>query len=176
MLHLLAIAAEAGVQLDIDEMDAICARTPILADLRPGGRFVATDLFAAGGPCACSCSASSSSGCSTATRRTVDGRTLAEVAAAAVETPGQEVIRAADAPLRRHGGIAVLRGNLAAEGCVVKLAGNDRASHRGPARVFDCEEEAFAAVRDGTIRGRRRAGHPLRGPGRRVPACARCSG
>ena len=82
---------------------------------------------------------------------TVDGRTLAEVAASANETPGQQVIRAADAPLRTHGGIAVLRGNLAAEGCVVKLAGNDRDSHRGPARVFDSEEEAFAAVRDGAI-------------------------
>ena len=82
---------------------------------------------------------------------TVDGRTIAEVAAAAVETPGQQVIRAADAPLRKHGGIAVLRGNIAADGCVVKLAGNDRDSHRGPARVFDSEEEAFAAVRDGAV-------------------------
>ncbi len=150
VLHLLAIAAEADIPLEIDDFDAICARTPILADLRPGGRFVATDLFAAGG-------------LGVVMKRlldlellhgdavTVDGRTLGEVAASAVETPGQQVIRPADAPLRKHGGIAVLRGNLAAEGCVAKLAGNDRDSHRGPARVFDSEEEAFAAVRDGAI-------------------------
>jgi dihydroxy-acid dehydratase len=150
VLHLLAIAAEAGIAIDIDDFDAICARTPILADLRPGGRFVATDLHAAGG-------------LSVVMQRllelgllhgdavTVDGRTIAEVAAAATETPGQQVIRPSDAPLRQHGGIAVLRGNLATEGCVAKLAGNDRDSHRGPARVFDSEEEAFAAVREGAV-------------------------
>jgi dihydroxy-acid dehydratase len=150
VLHLLAIAAEAGIHLEMDDFEAICARTPILADLRPGGRFVATDVFAAGG-------------LGVLMQRlleldllhgdaiTVDGRTIAEVAATATETPGQAVIRAADAPLRKHGGVAVLRGNLATEGCVVKLAGNDRDSHRGPARVFDSEEEAFASVRDGAV-------------------------
>jgi dihydroxy-acid dehydratase len=150
VLHLLAIAAEAGIHLGIDDFDAICARTPILADLRPGGRFVATDLFAAGG-LALVMQRLLELGLLHGDAVTVDGRTLAEVAASATETPGQQVIRAADAPLRTHGGIAVLRGNLAAEGCVVKLAGNDRDSHRGPARVFDSEEEAFAAVRDGAI-------------------------
>jgi dihydroxy-acid dehydratase len=150
VLHLLAIAAEAGIHLGIDDFDAICARTPILADLRPGGRFVATDLFAAGG-LAVVMQRLLELGLLHGDAVTVDGRTLAEVAASARETPGQQVIRAAEEPLRTHGGIAVLRGNLAAEGCVVKLAGNDRDSHRGPARVFDSEEEAFAAVRDGAI-------------------------
>jgi dihydroxy-acid dehydratase len=150
VLHLLAIAAEAGIHLGIDDFDAICARTPILADLRPGGRFVATDLFAAGG-LAVVMQRLLELGLLHGDAVTVDGRNLAEVAASARETPGQQVIRAAEEPLRTHGGIAVLRGNLAAEGCVVKLAGNDRDSHRGPARVFDSEEEAFAAVRDGAI-------------------------
>jgi dihydroxy-acid dehydratase len=150
VLHLLAIAAEAGVSMDIDEIDAICARTPILADLRPGGRFVATDVYAAGG-LAVLMQRMLELGLLHGDARTVDGRTLAEVGAAAVATPGQEVFRDAHSPLRAHGGIAVLRGNLAADGCVVKLAGNDRASHRGPARVFDSEEAAFAAVRDGAI-------------------------
>jgi dihydroxy-acid dehydratase len=150
VLHLLGIAAEAGVALDIDDFDAICARTPILADLRPGGRFVATDLFAAGG-LAVLMQRMLELDLLHGDARTVDGRTIAEVAASARETPGQQVIRPSDAPLRAHGGIGVLRGNLAAEGCVVKLAGNDRDSHRGPARVFDSEEEAFAAVRTGAV-------------------------
>src|ERR1035437_3910820 len=150
VLHLLAIAAEAGVALEIDDFDVICARTPILADLRPGGRFVATDVFAAGG-LSVLMQRLLALGLLHGDALTVDGRTIAEVAAAAGETPRQQVIRAADAPLRKHGGIAVLRGNIAADGCVVKLAGNDRNSHRGPARVFDSEEEAFAAVRDGAV-------------------------
>jgi dihydroxy-acid dehydratase len=150
VLHLLAIAAEAGIHLEIDDFEAICARTPILADIRPGGRFVATDVFAAGG-LGVLMQRLLELGLLHGDAMTVDGRTIAEVAAAAMETPGQEVIRAADAPLRKHGGIAVLRGNLASEGCVVKLAGNDRDSHRGPARVFDSEEEAFASVRDGGV-------------------------
>ncbi len=150
VLHLLGIAAEAGVALDIDDFDAICARTPILADLRPGGSFVATDLFAAGG-LAVLMQRMLELDLLHGDARTVDGRTIAEVAAAARETPGQQVIRPSDAPLRAHGGIGVLRGNLAAEGCVVKLAGNDRVSHRGPARVFDSEEAAFAAVRTGAV-------------------------
>jgi dihydroxy-acid dehydratase len=150
VLHLLAIAAEAGVPMDIDEIDAICARTPILADLRPAGRFVATDVYAAGG-LAVLMQRMLELGLLHGEARTVDGRTLAEVGGAAVATPGQEVFRDAHSPLRAHGGIAVLRGNLAADACVVKLAGNDRVSHRGPARVFDSEEAAFAAVRDGAI-------------------------
>jgi dihydroxy-acid dehydratase len=170
VLHLLAIAAEAGVTMDIDDMDAICARTPILADLRPGGRFVATDLYAAGG-LGVLMQRLIELGLLHDDARTVDGRTLAEVAAAAVATPGQEVFREAHTPLRAHGGIAVLRGNLAEQGCVVKLAGNDRVSHRGPARVFDSEEEAFAAVRDGAIRAGDvvviRYEGPVGGPGMR---------
>lgn len=150
VLHLLAIAAEAGITLEIDDFDAICARTPILADIRPGGRFVATDVFAAGG-LAVLMQRLLQLGLLHGDAGTVDGRTIAEIAAAAKETPGQEVFRPAHAPLRDHGGIAVLRGNLAADGCVVKLAGNDRDSHRGPARVFDSEEEAFASVRDGGV-------------------------
>ncbi|MGD0195637.1 MAG: dihydroxy-acid dehydratase, partial [Candidatus Dormibacteria bacterium] len=150
VLHLLAIAAEAGVKLEIDDFDAICARTPILVDIRPAGRFVATDVFAAGG-LAVLMQRMLELGLLHGDAMTVDGRTIAEVAAAATETPGQQVIRPADAPLRHHGGIAVLRGNLAADGCVVKLAGNDRETHRGPARVFDSEEDAFASVRDGGV-------------------------
>jgi dihydroxy-acid dehydratase len=141
VLHLLAIAAEAGVKLEIDDFDAICARTPILVDIRPAGRFVATDVFAAGG-LAVLMQRMLELGLLHGDAMTVDGRTIAEVAAAATETPGQQVIRPADAPLRHHGGIAVLRGNL---------AGNDRETHRGPARVFDSEEDAFASVRDGGV-------------------------
>jgi dihydroxy-acid dehydratase len=170
VLHLLAIAAEAGVAIDIDDMDAICARTPILADIRPAGRFVATDVFAAGG-LGVLMQRMLELGLLHGDARTVDGRTLAEVAAAAVATPGQEVFRDAGSPLRPHGGIAVLRGNLAADGCVVKLAGNDRVSHRGPARVFDSEEAAFAAVRDGAIQAGDvvviRYEGPVGGPGMR---------
>jgi dihydroxy-acid dehydratase len=150
VLHLLAIAAEAGVKLEIDDFDAICARTPILVDIRPAGRFVATDVFAAGG-LAVLMQRMLELGLLHGDAMTVDGRTIAEVAAAANETRGQQVIRPADAPLRHHGGIAVLRGNLAADGCVVKLAGNDREVHRGPARVFDSEEDAFASVREGGV-------------------------
>jgi len=170
VLHLLAIAAEADVAITIDEIDAICARTPILADLRPGGRFVATDVFAAGG-LGVLMQRLLSLGLLHGEAGTVDGRTLADVAAAAVATPGQEVFRDANDPLRPHGGIAVLRGNLAADGCVVKLAGNDRESHRGPARVFDSEEDAFAAVRDGKIQAGDvvviRYEGPVGGPGMR---------
>jgi dihydroxy-acid dehydratase len=170
VLHLLAIAAEAGVPMDIDEIDAICARTPILADLRPAGRFVATDVYAAGG-LAVLMQRMLELGLLHGDARTVDGRTLAEVGASAVATPGQEVFRDAHSPLRAHGGIAVLRGNLAADACVVKLAGNDRVSHRGPARVFDSEEAAFAAVRDGAIHAGEvvviRYEGPVGGPGMR---------
>ena len=150
VLHLLAIASEAGVELTIDDFDVVCARTPILADLRPGGRFVATDLFASGG-LGVLMRRLLDIGLLHGDAMTVDSRTIAGIAAAASETPGQEVIRPSDRPLKPHGGVAVLRGNLAPEGCVAKLAGNDRAEHRGPARVFDGEEAAFAAVRDGVI-------------------------
>ena len=170
VLHLLAIAAEAEVELSVDDFDAICARTPILADLRPGGRYVATDLHAAGG-LAVVMQRLLELGLLHDDARTVDGRTIAEIAATARETPGQDVIRPAHAPLRTHGGIAVLRGNLAGDSCVVKLAGNDRVEHRGPARVFDGEEAAFAAVRDGAIQAGDvvviRYEGPVGGPGMR---------
>ena len=150
VLHLLAIAAEAGVPVDIEDFDAICWRTPILADLRPGGRYVATDLFAAGG-LGVLMRRLLTLDLLDGRARTVDGRTIAEIAASAQETEGQQVIRPVDEPIKAHGGVAVLRGNLASEGCVAKLAGNDRNRHRGPARVFDGEDAAFAAVREGKI-------------------------
>jgi dihydroxy-acid dehydratase len=170
VLHLLAIAAEAGVPLAIDDFDAVCARTPILADLRPAGRYVATDVFSAGGQ-GVLMQRLLALGLLHGDARTVDGRTIAEIAAAARETEGQQVIRPASAALKAHGGVAVLRGNLAADGCVVKLAGNDRDRHRGPARVFDGEEAAFAAVREGAIRAGDvvviRYEGPVGGPGMR---------
>jgi dihydroxy-acid dehydratase len=150
VLHLLAIASEAEVRLSLDDFDAICARTPIIADLRPAGRFVAGDLFAAGG-LAVLAQRLLELGLLHAGVRNVDGRTAAEIGSAAVETAGQEVIRPAAKPLSARGGIAVLYGNLAPDGCVLKLAGHERAQHRGPARVFDTEEAAFDAVRDGTV-------------------------
>ena len=145
VLHLLAIAAEAGVPLRLDDFDGICERTPVLVDIRPGGRFVATDLHAAGG-LGVLMERLLELQLLQGGERTVDGRTLAEVAAAAAETHGQEVIRPAANPLKPHGGVAILRGSLTPDGCVLKLAGHDRRSHRGPARVFDSEHEAFTAV------------------------------
>ena len=150
VLHLLAIAAEAEVPLSIEDFQAICARTPIIADLRPGGRFVATDIHRAGG-LGVLMQRLLSLGLLHGESRNVEGRSLAEIAAAARETPGQEVFRPADRPVRSHGGIAILRGNLAPGGCVIKLAGHDRTAHRGPARVFDSENEAFAGVREGKV-------------------------
>ncbi len=151
VLHLLAIARELGIPLEIDEFDAIAARTPIVADIKPGGRFVATDLHAAGGV-ALVARELLKQGLVHGDAPTVDGRTLAEVAAAAVETPGQEVVVPIERPLKATGGLAILRGNLAPEGCVVKLAGHERLFHSGPARVFDSEEECFAAVKGKDIR------------------------
>ena len=170
VLHLLAIAAEAGVRLDIEDFDTIAAATPMLADLKPGGRFVAADVHGAGG-------------LAVLAQRldqlhllhrdcpTVDGRTIGAIADAARETPGQEVIRAIDAPLKARGGIAILRGSLAPEGCVVKLAGHERTRHEGPARVFDGEEACFAAVQSGLVQAGdvvviRNEG-PVGGPGMR---------
>ncbi len=150
VLHLLAIAREAGVPLTIDDFDRVAARTPVIASLKPGGEYVATDLHDAGGiPLVVR--RLSEAGLIDSTARTVDGRTLAQVAAAAVETPGQRVVTPTAAPLKPTGGLAILRGNLAPEGCVVKLAGHGRLLHRGPARVFDSEETAFAAVRERRI-------------------------
>jgi dihydroxy-acid dehydratase len=151
VLHLLALAHEFGLPLALDEFDAIAARTPIVTDLHPGGRFTATDLYNAGG-------------ISLVMRellkrdlvhgdeKNVDGRTLAKIAAAAEETAGQQVVHSIDDPLKPTGGLAILHGSLAPEGCVVKLAGHERLHHRGPARVFDSETACFEAVRDRRIK------------------------
>ena len=150
VLHLLAIANEAKLKLSIDDFDRISARTPILADLKPGGRFVATDLYAAGGT-ALVAKRLVEAGLLRGEALTVTGKTLGEEARAAKETPGQEVVRKLKEPLKPTGGLVILKGNLAPEGCVVKVAGHDVQNFRGRARVFDTEEAAFAAVDHGTI-------------------------
>jgi dihydroxy-acid dehydratase len=145
VLHLLAIAREAGVPLQIDDFQRVSERTPLLADLKPAGRFVAADMYRAGG-------------IRLLTRRlargkhihpdtmTVTGLTLGMEAESALETPGQEVIRPLDKPIKPTGGLVILKGNIAPEGGVVKISGHERSSHRGPARVFESEEAAMAAV------------------------------
>jgi dihydroxy-acid dehydratase len=144
VLHLLAIARDMGVPLTLDEFDRVSARTPLLADLKPGGRFFATDMFRAGGMRLLAKRLMEADRLQDAL--TTSGRTLFEEAREAVETPGQEVIRALSDPIKPSGGLAILHGTLAPEGCVVKLAGHERLSHTGPARVFDSEEAAFEAV------------------------------
>jgi len=150
VLHLLAVAHEAGVPLTIDDFDEIAARTPLLADLKPGGRFVAPDMFRAGGV-AVVANRLKEAGLLNADAPTVTGRTIGEEADAAEEADGQEVIRPLTDAIKPNGGFAILRGNLSPDGCVVKLAGHDRVEHRGPARVFESEEEAFAAVKASEI-------------------------
>ena len=151
VLHLLAIAREAGIPLSIDDFDRISSRTPILADLKPGGRFVATDLYAAGGTPLVA-KRMLEAGLLKGDALTVTGRSLAQEASAAKETPGQEVVRAKNNPLKSTGGLVILHGNLSPEGCVIKVAGNNTQTFRGPARVFDGEEAAFAAVNNSQIK------------------------
>jgi dihydroxy-acid dehydratase len=151
VLHLLAIARELGIPFELEDFDRIAARTPVVASLKPGGRFVATDMYEAGGV-ALVARELAKAGLVHVGAPTVDGRTLGEVAAAAVERPGQEVVVPIESPLKPTGGLAILRGNLAPEGCVVKLAGHERLLHRGPARVFDSEEACFAAVKARSLR------------------------
>ena len=151
VLHLLAIAAEAGVDLSIDDFDTISARTPIVADIKPGGRYVATDLYRAGG-IALVARELVRAGVVNEGATGVDGRSLRQVADGVHERPGQDVVVSWDSPLKPSGGLAILRGNLAPDGCVVKLAGHERLHHRGPARVFDSEEDCFAAVKARSIR------------------------
>jgi len=151
VLHLLAIANEARIPLSIDDFDRISARVPIIADLKPGGRFVATDLYAAGGT-ALVAKRLLEAKFLRGDAITVTGRTLAEEAAAAKETPNQEVVRKIDAPLKPTGGLVILKGNLAPEGCVIKVAGHNYQNFRGPARVFDNEELAFAAIEKNQIK------------------------
>jgi dihydroxy-acid dehydratase len=145
VLHLLALAHEYGIPLSIDEFGEIADRTPIVADMMPGGRFAATDMYEAGGV-GLVARELLKGGLIHGDTQNVDGRTLAEIAAAAVETPGQEVVVPIERPLKPVGGLTILRGSLAPDGCVVKLAGHERRSHRGPARVFDSETECFEAV------------------------------
>jgi dihydroxy-acid dehydratase len=151
VLHLLAIAKEAGIDLDLSVFDAVSARVPLIADLKPAGRFVATDLHRAGGTRLLA-KRLASAGALHTSARTVTGRTIGAEADAAVETPGQEVVRPLADPIAPTGGLVILRGNVAPDGSVVKMSGHTRPSHRGPARVFDSEEDAFAAVQGGAIR------------------------
>jgi len=151
VLHLLAIAREAGVELTIDDFDRISLRTPLIADLKPGGRFVANDLFKAGGiPLVAK--RLLDGGLIHGDAMTVSGQSIGEAARMAKETAGQEVVRPLNEPLKPTGGLVILKGNLAPEGCVVKVAGHERMTHKGPARVFDREEDAFQAVQKGRIK------------------------
>ncbi len=151
VLHLLALALEAGIPLSIDDFDRISSRTPILADLKPGGRFVAVDLYAAGGTPLVA-KRMLEAGLLKGEAITVTGRNIAEEAAAAKETAGQEVVHTKNNPLKATGGLVILHGNLAPEGCVIKVAGHNTLNFRGPARVFDDEEAAFAAISSGKIK------------------------
>ena len=151
VLHLMAIAREAGIDLDLADFDRISGRVPLLADLKPSGRFVATDLHAAGGSPLVA-RRLVEAGAIDGSAPTVTGRTLAEEAADAIETSGQEVVRPIHRPLKQSGGLVILRGSLAPEGGVMKVSGTDRVQHRGPARVFDSEEAAFEAVQRQAIR------------------------
>jgi dihydroxy-acid dehydratase len=151
VLHLLAIAHEAGVELSVDDFDRISARTPILADLKPGGRFVATDLYKAGG-IPLIAQRLNQAGLLHAGELTVTGMTIGDESDRVVETAGQEVVRPLSNPLKPTGGLVILKGNIAPEGCVVKVAGHELVTHRGPARVFDGEDPAFQAVAQGRIK------------------------
>jgi dihydroxy-acid dehydratase len=151
VLHLLAIAHEAGVELAIDDFDRISRRTPLLADLKPGGRFMAADMFRAGGTRLLA-QRLKELGLLQADALTVSGKTIGAEAEGARETAGQEVVRPAKNPITATGGLVILKGNLAPDGCVVKVAGHDFKPFRGPARVFDSEEAAFAAVQSGGIK------------------------
>ncbi len=145
VLHLLAIAHEAGIEISIDDFDRVSSRTPLLADLKPGGRFVATDMYKAGG-IPLIAKRLKDAGLLHANEKTVTGRTIGEEADTAVETRGQEVVRPVNNPLKPTGGLVILKGNLAPEGCVVKVAGHEMMKFRGSARVFDSEDDAFKAV------------------------------
>jgi dihydroxy-acid dehydratase len=151
VLHLLAIAYEAEVPLQLEDFDRISARTPILADLKPWGRYVATDVYAAGG-LGVIAKELLKRGLLEGDARNVDGRTLAEIAQEATATPGQDVIASIERPVKATGGLVILRGNLAPEGCVLKASGQARTDFSGPARVFDSEEACFAAVQAQQIR------------------------
>ncbi|OGW86386.1 MAG: dihydroxy-acid dehydratase [Omnitrophica bacterium RIFCSPHIGHO2_02_FULL_46_11] len=151
VLHLLAIAHEMGIKLSIDDFDKISAKTPLLGDLKPGGRFVATDLYEAGGV-RLLMKRLLDSKILRADAMTATGKTIGEEARSAKETAGQKVIRSLNDPLKPTGGLVILKGNLAPEGCVLKVAGEKRLTFKGPARVFNCEEDAFDAVKNRKIK------------------------
>ncbi|MBP7688501.1 MAG: dihydroxy-acid dehydratase [Thermoflexales bacterium] len=151
VLHLLALAKEVNVDLNIDDFDRISEHTPIIADLKPGGRFVANDLYAAGG-IQLVAKRLLDGGYLHQDAITVTGKTIAEEANQAKETPGQVVVVPLDQPVKPTGGLVILKGNLAPEGCVVKMAGHNMIYHRGPARVFDSEEASFEAVKNNLIK------------------------
>ncbi len=150
VLHMLAVAREAGIELDIDDFDAISERTPLLGDLKPGGQYVAKDLNDAGG-IGVFAKRLDEAGVLHRDCITVTGRTIGEEADAALEADGQKVVRPLSDPLKETGGLVILRGNLAPDGAVTKVAGYTKASHTGPAKVFESEEECFRAVKDGKI-------------------------
>jgi dihydroxy-acid dehydratase len=150
VLHLLALARETGVDISIDDFDRISDSTPLLCDLKPGGNYVAVDLYKAGGvPLVLS--RLKEAGILNEEQQTVTGGTVGEHASVATETEGQKVVRPLDDPIKATGGLAILRGNVAPEGCVVKLSGHERRHHVGPARVFEGEEDAMAAVEKGGV-------------------------
>ena len=151
VLHLIAIAREAGLDLELADFDRISSRTPLMVDLKPSGRFVATDLHNAGGSPLVA-KRLLEMGAIDGSAITVTGRTLAAEAADAVETPGQEVVRPVGQPIKKSGGLVILHGSLAPDGAVMKVSGTGRVQHRGPARVFDSEEAAFDAVQRQTIK------------------------
>ena len=151
VLHLIAIAREAGLELELADFDRISSRTPLYVDLKPSGRFVATELHQAGGSPLVA-KRLVEAGLIDGSAQTVTGRTLAAEAADAIETPGQEVVRPPGQPLKKSGGLVILRGSLAPDGSVMKISGTERMQHRGPARVFDSEEAAFEAVQLQTIK------------------------
>jgi dihydroxy-acid dehydratase len=150
VLHLLAISREAGIPIEIDTFDRISAQTPLLADLKPSGRFMATDLYEAGG-IQLVAQRLHEAGRLHGDAMTVTGQTIAAEAAQAVETPGQEVVRPVSNPKSSSGSLVILKGNLASEGCVLKVSGSDMDYFRGPARIYDCEEDAFSAVQNKQI-------------------------
>lgn len=151
VLHLLAIAREAGIRLSIDDFDKINRKVPLLADLKPGGRFAAADLYAAGGTTLVA-KRLLDAGILHGNQPTVTGRTIGEEAKDATETPGQQVLRPLSDPIKSTGGLVILKGNLAPDGCVVKVAGHSMMQFRGPAKVYDREEDAFVAVNAGQIK------------------------
>ena len=151
VLHMLAIASEFGIDLDIDEFHDVAARTPVIGDLRPGGKYSAADIYDAGG-IALVVREMLKKDLMDGTTKTVTGQTLGEVAAAATATPDQDVIVPIETPIKPDGGLAILHGSLAPDGCVIKLAGHERRQHRGPARVFDSENACFEAVKNQQIK------------------------